>query len=57
MAFSVCEALTSVTFEDPTGWSATYFEETVALDLSSPTQNAAYLVGIDSYANYTWNKK
>lgn len=57
MAFSVCEALTSVTFEDPTGWSATYYSETISLDLSSPTQNAAYLAGIDSYANYTWNKK
>ena len=59
-AFSYCGSLTSVTFEDPSGWYVTRGEGASSgtnLTLTNATQNATYLTDPYSYGNYWWYKK
>ena len=57
-AFNSASNVTSVTFEDPTGWQActneTDCSSPISLNLTDPTQNAKYLNS--TYAKKVWEK-
>lgn len=57
-AFSYCDSLTSVTFEDPNGWYVTQTQNATSgtgLTLTNTSTNATYLKS--TYYTYYWYKK
>lgn len=53
--FYACDNLTSILFENPSGWSATDGDTTIEPDLTDPTNNVALFVSYD-YFDYKWSR-